>query len=130
MSRQEAQGPRVSRPRHTPVSRRARIALVAAVALVATGTLVGIPWALWTMSAQPSAAAGPAAADDGPAPSYVLTDQNGRRVSSSRFAGTPLAGKVEIVAFNVDPDGASPARMRQFWSEFGGDPRSPGVEFL
>ncbi|MGN6302459.1 MAG: SCO family protein [Angustibacter sp.] len=51
-------------------------------------------------------------------------------VLQSALAGTPLAKRVEIVAFNVDPTGAGPARMRQFWSEFGGDPSSPDVEFL
>jgi cytochrome oxidase Cu insertion factor (SCO1/SenC/PrrC family) len=96
------------------------------------------------------------------APSYVLTDQHGRRVDSAAFRGkvqvvsflfpfcttycpataramtqlqhdlahTPLAPKVQVVVFNVDPTGASRSQLRQFWHEFGGDPADPSTSLL
>ncbi|HEX3005807.1 MAG TPA: SCO family protein [Angustibacter sp.] len=146
------------------MGRRATAVLVTGL-LVLTGALVGLPTLMWWQSR--AAADGPSSMvrqgdGYGSAPSFVLTDQNGRRVSSAQLdgkvqvvsflfpyctsycpeiarqmtvlqaalAGTPLAHRVEIVAFNVDPAGAGPGRMRQFWSEFGGDPSSPDVEFL
>ncbi len=145
------------------MGRRARVAVTVVAAAAFTGTLLGLPAVLWWQSRSASTTASAATPpDDGPAPSYVLTDQNDRRVSSAEFAGkvqvvsflfpyctsycpeiarqmtvlqsaiagTPLAGKVEIVAFNVDPGGAGRARMRQFWREFGGNPSAAGVEFL
>lgn len=145
------------------MSARVRTAVLVSAFVALTAALVGLPAALWWQSRHAAAARAPGASRGyGRAPSYVLTDQNGRRVSSTEFtgkvqvvsflfpyctsycpeiarqmtvlqsaiAGTPLAGKVEIVAFNVDPAGASRARMRQFWSEFGGDPSAHDVEFL
>ena len=44
--------------------------------------------------------------------------------------GTPLADRVEVVAFNVDPGAADRADMRNFWTHFGGDPRDPHVAFV
>lgn len=41
-----------------------------------------------------------------------------------------LTGKVEFVAFNVDPAGAGPAQMRAFLSEFGISPTDPAWHFL
>ncbi len=46
------------------------------------------------------------------------------------IAGTPLAGHVQVVAFNVDPAGADRASMRAFWRHFGGHPADPSVSFL
>lgn len=147
------------------MGRRTKGVLIAGALLVLTVALVGLPTLMWWQSraaADGQATAAAQSAGYGSAPSFVLTDQNGRRVSSAQLdgkvqvvsflfpyctsycpeiarqmavlqtaiAGTPLAHRVEIVAFNVDPSGAGPARMRQFWSEFGGDPSSPDVEFL
>jgi protein SCO1/2 len=44
--------------------------------------------------------------------------------------GTPLADRVEVVVFNVDPTGADRGDMRSFWRHFGGDPHDPHVAFL
>lgn len=139
--------------------RISRTGLAVVAAVVVTGTAVGFAAGAEGSSVSREAhgtGAGPTA------PSYVLTDQNGRRVSAASFrgkvqvvsflfpfcttycpitarsmteleqelAGTPLHDKVQLVAFNVDPEGASTAHMRAFWSEFGGDPADPRVSFL
>ncbi|MGN6635656.1 MAG: SCO family protein [Oryzihumus sp.] len=136
-----------------------RTGLAVAAALVATGTAVG-----FAAGTQGSSAAGEARGTGaGPtAPSYVLTDQNGRHVSSASFRGKvqvvsflfpfcttycPVTARsmtqleqelahtawhdlVQLVAFNVDPEGATVAHMHAFWSEFGGNPADPRVSFL
>jgi protein SCO1/2 len=48
--------------------------------------------------------------------------------SSLELAG--LQHRVEIVAYNVDPDGAGPAQMRAFLAEYGWNPSEPNLEFL
>ena len=133
-------------------------AVVAATLGVAAATL-GTPGA---QGAQGSPAAADSGAASAVAPSYVLTDQHGRRVDSEAFRGkvqvvsflfpfcttycpataaamatlqhdlarTPLRDKVQVVVFNVDPTGASRSQLRQFWSEFGGDPDDPATSLL
>ncbi len=114
-------------------------------------------------SATATATASPEAPSDRlTAPSWTLTDMNGRTVHSSdldgkvrvvsflfpyctgycpvaaramvqledEVAGTPLAGRLRLVAFNVDPAGADRAAMRAFWRQFGGDPGDPHVSYL
>lgn len=46
------------------------------------------------------------------------------------LAARHLTGKVEIVAFNVDPGGSGPKQMREFWKQYGGDPASPTFAYL
>lgn len=46
------------------------------------------------------------------------------------LAGSPLADKVELVSFNVDPGGTGPAQMRQFLREYGWDPSNPHWQYL
>ena len=130
-------------------------AVVAATLSVAAATL-GAQQAHGTQAGGMTAAGAPTA------PSYVLTDQDGRRVDSAAFRGkvqvvsflfpfcttycpataramtqlqhdlahTPLAAKVQVVVFNVDPAGASRSQLRQFWHEFGGDPADPSTSLL
>ncbi len=140
-----------------PRTRWTGLAVVAAV--VATGLAV----AFAALAQGNSASRAGSVAGAGPtAPSYVLTDQNGRQVRSASFRGkvqvvsflfpfcttycpvtarsmteleqelahTAWRDKVQLVAFNVDPVGASRAHMRAFWSEFGGNPADPRVSFL
>ncbi|MDX6246215.1 MAG: hypothetical protein QOE76_3938 [Frankiales bacterium] len=99
----------------------------------------------------------------GNAPSWTLTDQNGKTVSSSDFAGkvqvvaylfpycttfcpaethvlsaleadlkdAGLAGKrVQLVAFNVDPENTGPTEMRAFLQEYGVSPTDPSWSYL
>ncbi len=46
------------------------------------------------------------------------------------LAGSPLAGKVEVVAFNVDPGGTGPKQMRAFLREYGWNPADPRWQYL
>ena len=46
------------------------------------------------------------------------------------LAATPLAGRVEVVAFNVDPGGTGPRQMRDFLREYGWNPANPHWEYL
>ncbi len=46
------------------------------------------------------------------------------------LATTPLAGRVDVVAFDVDPGGTGPRQMRAFLSEYGWDPASPHWQYL
>ncbi|MDX6227899.1 MAG: hypothetical protein QOI76_1289 [Frankiales bacterium] len=99
----------------------------------------------------------------GNAPSWTLTDQNGKTVSSADFAGkvqvvaylfpycttfcpaethvlsaleadlkdAGLAGKrVQLVAFNVDPENTGPSEMRGFLQEYGVSPADPSWSYL
>src|SRR3954451_23990118 len=101
--------------------------------------------------------------DLGDAPAWTLTDQNGKAVSSTDFAGkvivttylfpycttlcpaethtlaaleadlktAGLAGKrVQIVAFNVDPENTGPREMRAFLQQYGVDPHDPSWSFV
>ncbi|MDX6201101.1 MAG: hypothetical protein QOE24_2407 [Frankiales bacterium] len=99
----------------------------------------------------------------GNAPAWTLTDQNGKTVSSTDFAGkvqvvaylfpycttfcpaethvlssleadlkdAGLAGKrVQLVAFNVDPENTGPTEMRGFLQEYGVSPADPSWSYL
>ncbi len=46
------------------------------------------------------------------------------------LAATPLAGRVEVVSFNVDPGGTGPRQMRDFLREYGWNPANPHWEYL
>ncbi len=46
------------------------------------------------------------------------------------LAGSALADKVEVVAFNVDPAGTGPAQMRAFLQEYGWNPSDPRWQYL
>jgi cytochrome oxidase Cu insertion factor (SCO1/SenC/PrrC family) len=46
------------------------------------------------------------------------------------LAGTPLAGRVDIVAFDVDPAGTGPRQMRGFLHEYGWNPDNPNWQYL
>lgn len=46
------------------------------------------------------------------------------------LAGSPLADKVEVVSFNVDPGGTGPRQMRGFLREYGWDPSNPRWQYL
>lgn len=155
--RQET-GPRQARLRATGY------ALASLVLLALAGGVVA-----WVIGGQSSAGARSAAEDTargtlnyGNAPSYQLTDQNGREFSSTQLAGkvqvvtylfpyctsfcptitrtirlaeieaarAGLAGKVNYVAFNVDPAGSGPRQMRAFLQEYGVPANDPSWHFL
>ncbi len=46
------------------------------------------------------------------------------------LASTPLAGRVDVVAFDVDPGDTGPRQMRDFLREYGWNPASPRWQFL
>ena len=46
------------------------------------------------------------------------------------LAATPLAGRVEVVAFDVDPGGTGPRQMRAFLREYGWNPADPRWQYL
>jgi protein SCO1 len=48
--------------------------------------------------------------------------------STLELAG--LKEEVEVVAFNVDPEGSGPAQMRSFLEQYGWDPRDRHIEYL
>ncbi len=99
----------------------------------------------------------------GNAPAWTLTDQNGKTVHSTDFAGkvqvvaylfpycttfcpaetavlsaleadlkdAGLAGKrVQLVAFNVDPENTGPQQMRTFLKQYGVNPDDPSWSYL
>jgi cytochrome oxidase Cu insertion factor (SCO1/SenC/PrrC family) len=99
----------------------------------------------------------------GTAPTWTLTDQNGKTVSSSQLLGkvqvvtylfpyctsycpavthvlasleadlkgAGLAGnRVQMVAFNVDPEDTGPADMRAFLKEYGVSPTDPSWTYV
>ncbi len=49
---------------------------------------------------------------------------------ANMLAGTPLAGRVEVVAFDVDPGGTGPRQMRAFLHEYGWNPDRPDWQYL
>jgi protein SCO1 len=134
-----------------------RLALAAVLLLLAGGAG---GWLLARGARHPGPQALPVL---GEAPQFRgLTNQLGKPVDSSRFAGKvqvvtflfpycttycplvaahlaglestlELAGlkeEVEIVAYNVDPEGSGPAQMRAFLEQYGWDPRDRHVEYL
>ena len=46
------------------------------------------------------------------------------------LASTPLAGRVDVVAFDVDPGDTGPRQMRDFLREYGWNPANPRWQFL
>ena len=98
----------------------------------------------------------------GQVPDYKLTDQLGRRVSSTSFKGkvrvvtflfpyctsycpliahnfvslervlktSGIADRVQLVAFDVDPENTGPLQMRKFQEQYGWDPEDTHWEFL
>lgn len=46
------------------------------------------------------------------------------------LAGSALADKVDVVAFNVDPGGTGPKQMREFLREYGWNPSNPHWKYL
>ena len=46
------------------------------------------------------------------------------------LASTPLASKVDVVAFDVDPGGTGPRQMRAFLREYGWNPAKPHWQYL
>ena len=46
------------------------------------------------------------------------------------LAATPLASKVDVVAFDVDPGGTGPRQMRAFLREYGWNPAKPHWQYL
>ncbi|MDE2120546.1 MAG: SCO family protein, partial [Betaproteobacteria bacterium] len=46
------------------------------------------------------------------------------------LASTPLAGRVDVVAFDVDPGDTGPRQMRAFLREYGWNPANPRWQFL
>ncbi len=46
------------------------------------------------------------------------------------LAATPLADRVDVVAFDVDPGGTGPRQMRAFLDEYGWNPANPHWQYL
>lgn len=141
--------------RHLP-SVRLGISAAALMAVVLIVALVGY------RGARPPAPRSAPAVKLGRAPAFTLTDQNGRSVASTSFAGRVqvvsflfpycttycpliarteavlqshlgalgLAGRTQLVSFNVDPAGAGPAQLAAFLREFRADPTDGSWEFL